>query len=419
MPRFLTADELGNIKSVRYLPTETSEQKCQTKTLYDGSTGKKKKSTSKLAFSADGDTKLLAAGYNDGSISLFDLKEDDQIDLLRSWRETRMQVQSAYVGLSACQRTTYSCTSSGALRATTIAENDSDSLPTHRLGALPTRLCDWRLSHNQETFAYAGDEVELSLWNTEKAFVSDSTEGTTEAVGKKRKRGEQLLPGEIWRAKNVPNDNLGLRQPVHNTCLTYLYPSPVASTQHLLACTRLGDVRRYDTRAGKRPISDWKGIGKEGGVKAVEKGFREHELFVSDQASHVFALDLRNGGVAYGYKGISGTVTSLVSTPTHLASISLDRYTRIHSTFSLPDQLGQQQEEKGMVLEKVFMTTTPTVIVWDQESDALVKTAGGEEGAEADEDVWDGMKNVGDSDDDGDVNKNKPKRKAAKTPQES
>ncbi|KAH7930829.1 hypothetical protein BV22DRAFT_1190936 [Leucogyrophana mollusca] len=413
MPRFLTGDELGNIKSVRYSPAEANETRVQLKTLHDGSTGKKKKSTSKLAFAADGDAKLLVGGYSDGSISIYTLKEDDQLDLLRSWKETRMKAEATYVGLSACHRTIYSCMSNGALRETTLGEDNA--APSHRLGALPTRLCDWRLSHNRETFAYAGDEVELSLWSTEKAFVSQPGESSIDAAGKKRKRGDQLLPGEIWRAKNVPNDSLGLRQPVHNTCLTYLYPSPQDTAQHLLAGTRLGDVRRYDTRAGKRPIADWRGIGKEGGVRAVEKGFREHELFVSDQASHMFALDLRNGGIAYGYKGISGTVTALASTTTHVASVSLDRYTRIHSTFPLPDQLGQQQEQKGTVLEKVFMTSVPTVIVWDEDTQATPMTTDDAED-EGGEDVWDGMKNVGESDDEEEAREDKPKRKVARKP---
>lgn len=66
------------------------------------------------------------------------------------------------------------------------------------------RLAEWRLSTNEETFAYAGDEVELSVWNTERAFSSEQpTTNESEAQSKKRKRLEQLLPGEIWRAKNV------------------------------------------------------------------------------------------------------------------------------------------------------------------------------------------------------------------------
>ena len=157
------------------------------------------------------------------------------------------------------------------------------------------RLCDWRISSSQETFSYGGDEVELSVWNTEQAFTPSADQLSVTEM-KKRKRGDTLFPGEVWRAKNVrcilvvviltdvfthggfrfqvPNDNLGLRQPVHITSLTYLSPSSPTG-HHLLTGTHLGDVRRYDIRAARRPVADWTGIGKIGGVKKVEKGFAE------------------------------------------------------------------------------------------------------------------------------------------------
>lgn len=73
----------------------------------------------------------------------------------------------------------------------------------------------------------------------------------------------------------VPNDYLGLRQPVHITSLTYLSPSSSANHHHILTGTQLGDVRRYDIRTARRPVSNWKGIGKIGGIKTVERGFVE------------------------------------------------------------------------------------------------------------------------------------------------
>lgn len=155
---------------------------------------------------------------------------------------------------------------------------DDSSGVSHKLAAIPSRLCDWRLSHDRQTFAYGGDEVEVSLWDTERAFCSPSESaaaGTPANGGKKRKQSDALFPGEVWRAKNVQNDFLGLRQPVHNTCLTYLSPSTSANQHHLLAGTRLGDMRRYDTRAGRRPVAIFTGIGKVGGVRTVEKGFSE------------------------------------------------------------------------------------------------------------------------------------------------
>lgn len=137
------------------------------------------------------------------------------------------------------------------------------------------RLCDWRLSPSGQSFAYGGDEVELSVWDAERAFASP-TVPSPPASSSKRKRGDMLLPAETWRAKNVPNDSLSLRVPVHNTSLAFLADNTSPSSgHHLLTGTQIGNVRRYDTRAARKPVADWTGIVKAGGVKRVENGVQE------------------------------------------------------------------------------------------------------------------------------------------------
>lgn len=164
----------------------------------------------------------LASTHSDGSASIFHLN-DDRVDLLHDWEETRLKYDQTYVGLSTstqCEkflplwrtalivnlclgRRIFSCTSNGALRSITLAQDEQP--PKHELASLPTRLCDWRMASNQKTFAYGGDEIELSVWDTERAFTKPSEDSVVEA--KKRKRNDTLLHGEIWRAKNVFNDS--------------------------------------------------------------------------------------------------------------------------------------------------------------------------------------------------------------------
>lgn len=71
------------------------------------------------------------------------------------------------------------------------------------------RLCEWCLAPEGKTFAYGGDEVELSVWDLEAAFapmqqpVVVQTPSQPETSKKRKRGGNDLLPGELWRAKNA------------------------------------------------------------------------------------------------------------------------------------------------------------------------------------------------------------------------
>jgi ribosome biogenesis protein NSA1 len=139
------------------------------------------------------------------------------------------------------------------------------------------RLCDWRLSPDGSSFAYGGNEVELSLWNTELALSASSISAndTLMASSSKKRKRDALLPGETWRARNVPNDALSLRVPVYNTSLAFVGGSGGGGGFQLLAGTLAGDVRKYDTRVARKPVAEWKSIVKTGSVKRVQAGVRE------------------------------------------------------------------------------------------------------------------------------------------------
>ncbi|KAI0093605.1 hypothetical protein BDY19DRAFT_1044938 [Irpex rosettiformis] len=424
MPRYFTGDELGSIKSVSFKQTNGGKEwETSVDSLIEGSSSaSRSRAIQKLVLTSNpegGSEKLLAAARADGSTSVFHITgETTTLQEQSSWKENRLKQTHKYVGLSFGKRGVYSCTSNGALRLTTlISEDSADAQQDPNLAVLPTRLAEWQLASDEQTFAYAGDEVELSIWDTERAFSSDSVQSIDEgkAVGpasRKRKRTEQLLSGEVWRAKNLPNDSLNLRQPVRNTAFTYLQTSSAPSHQNILVGTQFGDVRRYDTRTARRPVSNWTGIGKTGGIGVIENGLNKNQVFVSDRGSNLYALDLRNGKISFGYKdqglipavelGFSGAVTSIAVSPSFLASNAEDRYTRLHSTFPPPDQVGQQQEHKGEVLEKTYVNVVPTVVLWDGTADASAKEAVEDEEAEGgDDEMWDNMESAESDDEDG------------------
>ncbi|WVQ78400.1 hypothetical protein IAT38_000486 [Cryptococcus sp. DSM 104549] len=187
-------------------------------------------------------------------------------------------------------------------------------------------------------FALGGKEVDISIYDVERTFSSSTS---APAEGKRKKNA--LEPGCIWQAKNVPNNSLQLRPPVYHLAVSYL-DSPDA----LVSGTKMGTVRRFDTRQ-RKPVADWK-VAREGGVGCVVPGV-EHELFFTDRSNLLASLDLRTGKVLYTYNAMTSTPHQLISPPPHpstpatpasrrigLASLSSDASLRIHSTTTPPPE---------------------------------------------------------------------------------
>ncbi|TRM57579.1 hypothetical protein BD626DRAFT_514348 [Schizophyllum amplum] len=366
MARFILGDELGNLKTLRY-PSAVEGEAPQLKIVHQGSSRSSTRSVQALAVNASEESTIVAAGYSNGSAAMYSLDGDDTIDVLSEWKEPRFKQQYVGLGILPTSRSVISCTANGALRRTNASAGQEADVAT-----LPARLCDWKLSSGGDAFAYGGEEVELSVWNLEQAFASRPPESATPSAAKKRKRNDVLLPGELWRAKNVANDKLGLRQPVHNTSLTFI-SSTTTSVHDIAVGTQLGHVRRYDTRSARRPVADWEKVAKIGGVKEVQKGLSEHELFVR----------------------IAGAVCSIATAPDVLVSAGLDRLVRIHSTF--PPQIGQQ-DRKGEILHKIFSKSVPTVAAWDQHAVEPRNTVDEVEEAEVEETdrLWEEMEDAED-----------------------
>jgi len=87
----------------------------------------------------------------------------------------------------------------------------------------------------------------------------------------------------------------------------------------------------------------------------------------------------------------------MTSCPSLLGSTSLDRFFRLHSTHPPPAEASRRQEQRGEVLEKVYMKTIPTVCIYGREShDTGTKRP---EDVSHQDDVWDNMESIAEVDD--------------------
>ena len=96
----------------------------------------------------------------------------------------------------------------------------------------------------------------------------------------------------------------------------------------------------------------------------------------------------------------------MAPSPAGLVSTARDRYARVHSTYPPPAEAGQPQDNKGAVLEKVYLKSIPTCVIWDEVTGEVADQGGGmqrdDAGADSDADeIWEGMQEVEDSGDEG------------------
>ena len=159
--------------------------------------------------------------------------------------------------------------------------------------------------------AIAGNERDLTLYD---ASTLPSKLGTE-------------LPQPIFKAKNVKNDWLDLRVPIHHTDLQYRQ----ASKNEVVCAMESGGLRLYDIRQARRPVID---------RKLSETPIRRIEMLDTDQVAYcnttgdLQIYDIRNLKAVGGFKGFAGSIMdfSVYSTgeETQIASVGLDRCLRVH-----------------------------------------------------------------------------------------
>ncbi|GFZ45689.1 hypothetical protein JCM24511_03418 [Saitozyma sp. JCM 24511] len=257
-------------------------------------------------------------------------------------------------------------------------------------------------SHSPEatSVALAGKEVDVSLWDIERTFAAGPAgeEGAKDGKSKSgiKRKNAALEPGEIWRAKNLPNDHLSLRPPIHHLSLSFLPSAP-----HLLVSgTKSGSVRRYDTRQ-RKPVSDWK-VAKEGGVGSVCPG-AEH----TSTAHHLVSIPPPTGASSSsGHGSGSGSGSLGFSASLGLATISSDASLRVHTTTPPPEGdsgnwRGNGNGKKGGTYGMVGGVGVGGFICsgWGEISEDEAGVSDEEEDVddeEDDEEVWEGMSEVED-----------------------
>ena len=366
---------------------------------------------------------VLVVARKNGTLDVIHVDQDAESGkLLCTIHEDRMRVGlERWVGLRLSVNGLFACTSGGSFRHVDLAaclhenafEKDrvSDATctwtipsPLHHVAFYPPDA-----SQPVTHVASGGEQVLLSIWSVERwwAHYRQPTEAletpSTPPTSKKRaaptsSKHRELAPGEVWRAKNLPNDHLSLARPPMIRCIGFARHTSPDGAQDALASMRVmvgtkdGMLRVYEPSKKPRHVQEWPVVPKgQGSIRVLHA--MPHTLLVSDTSRHLYMLDGRTGHVQFQYKDMTGTVSDVLTLHdsqqgrTWVLSASLDHLIRLFGT------------QRSTMLEQYFTGTDHAVsLVVDPQWTPPVPH-------NDDEDVWAHMSTVGQdaSDDDSDT----------------
>lgn len=160
----------------------------------------------------------------------------------------------------------------------------------------------------------------------------------------------------IFSEKNLSHDWLELRVPIWISDLNFL-----SGTKQIATVGRYGHVRLYDPHAQRRPVINL--TIKDEALTCLSVTPKEKHIIVGSAKGKMNLIDLRKSSTVLNtYKGFAGGVTGIACSMNnpYVASVSLDRYLRIHNI-----------DTKELV-KKIYLTSKLTCLI--MRSDFSMKT---------------------------------------------
>ncbi|KAI9141854.1 WD40-repeat-containing domain protein [Paraphysoderma sedebokerense] len=281
------------------------------------------------------------------------------------------------------------------------AESNASSLKIykHNIGA-NISACIFHPLHPNIVIV-GGKERELAIYDVNHTPLTDSTE---KPQSKKQNSAKDRWTGlstqdrktfdpekwnvvEIWKAKNVKNDMLDLRQPVHITTMGLINNDGT----EIVVGTQYHQIRLYDTKRARRPV-----LNVEHGEFPIRRLVvipEKREIVFTDTSGILTHFDLATGKPRGVFKGPVGAVKGLyiysssrsdAPTDIYLIAVGLDRWLRIWNVY------GSRKLVKKVFLKSRLECVLATLGVEDAvpESEGVID--------EVDE-LWNEMDTVGET----------------------
>lgn len=283
------------------------------------------------------------------------------------------------------------CTSTGDLSYTSLKSKKTNTETILDLGA----NLEVMRGHSTQThlFAIGGKDRDLTIYDLNALVVKKTRSKKNNAATKEEdentsphKNKIEKKIGVVFQAKNVKNDFLDLQQPVWIHDLQFMNKEGTK----IAVATHYHQLRVYDTKEGRRPILN-KEIGKQP-LKVLSVGTDFDHVLFADTMSTVGMLNIHTGKTAALFKGFTGAATDLLTVPPPrfddqdskerwVASVSLDRFLRVHETATVYRRI----ENKAYVKQRL------TCVLVDEDYEYPVPKKTKEEEEEEEDAMWESM----------------------------
>jgi len=205
--------------------------------------------------------------------------------------------------------------------------------PIRGVGKIDGAIVTAAESGHVKLWRFKGSEqVEINALTTgellSKMRVSPYTPNVIATGGKKSalQLWDLSTSKSVFKAKNVRNDFLDMPVPIWDSDMAF-----VPNSEQVVTCSRHGQVRLYDPKAGqRRPIAT--ALPEEESWTCIGVTSRPNQVVVGSGKGRMVLFDFRQQKVIHAYRGFTGGIRELACHPTSpfVASVGLDRFLRVH-----------------------------------------------------------------------------------------
>ncbi|CCH46178.1 putative WD repeat-containing protein [Wickerhamomyces ciferrii] len=313
------ADDTGSLKEITFPKgTDTSSQKApQPEKIETYNNEGLKNRVQRFLITSANENEVIATARANGNIVFYNSENYELINTILNPFDSSIKDQ--FVSLINASGYLYAVSEQG--RVTII---DPDTIFEDKINyknlTIKAPISTFVSHPTQEgLFAFGGKENDVKLIK----FFKD---GETPFDKK------ELKVETVFQGKNVKNDKLDLRVPIWITNISFIkLEEHTESSWKFITTTGHGQVRKYDTSHGRKPVLDKK-ISDKPLVRVVTTS-KEDEIICADTHVTTALFNVEKGNLIAKFKGNVGAVEALSSHITEdselLVTGALDRYIRI------------------------------------------------------------------------------------------